>query len=151
MKQTEQNKVAVIMYYEWFSDGRGKTSGAIYNELGYQLLIFCSREPNFPKFRVDNKNQVWNGVKKYIGSNIYLYLFYHFIFLLQAGKWLLLRCIKDKPTAIHIHNMPDYFMILSLIGKIFRKKIIWDIRDISPALWFSKKNPNSLIPGGYLF
>ena len=144
-------KIAIIMYYRWNSDGRGKTSGGIYNNLGYDLQVFCSREVMFPKIRNEENAKIWNGIKKYMGNNIFLYLLNHIIFLFQSGLWLFQRCIEDKPKIIHIHNMPDYFMILSLIGKLFRIKIIWDIRDISPALWFSKKNSHSLTPSGKLF
>jgi glycosyltransferase involved in cell wall biosynthesis len=131
------------LYYSWSSNARGKASGNLYQKLGYDLQIFCTKEKNFPKFRKENKAKIWCGIKKYMGDSLAAYLFFHFVFIIQSSLWLLTRCIIERPKILHVHNMPDYLMLTSLIGKIFGLKIIWDIRDITPVLWSTKKNPNN--------
>ncbi len=143
--------VAMIMYYDWYSDGRGKTIRDIYTRLGYDIRVFCSREHGYEKQRVEGNVQVWNGNAKYMGDDLGVYLISHLLFMLRAGFWLLRQCIVHRPSIIHIHNMPDYLIILSLIGWLFGIRSIWDVRDISPAVWFTKKNPSSLTPGGRMF
>ena len=70
-------KVAIILYYGWSSNARGKASGNIYRKLGYDLLIFCAKEKDFPKFRTENKTKIWSGIKKYMGDSLITYLFFH--------------------------------------------------------------------------
>ena len=145
------NSVAIIMYYDWYSDGRAKASRDVYSELGYQMLVFCTRERNYPKKRTEDGVRIWNGIAKYMGNNLFLYLLSHLIFVLQASFWLFCQCLFRKPCLIHIHNMPDYLMGAAFIGKLFGIRTLWDVRDIAPAVWFSKKHPNSLKPFGRLY
>ena len=141
----------MIMYYDWYSDGRGKNIRDIYTRLGYDLLVFCSRENGYDKYRAEGNVRIWNGNPKYMGDDLGVYLISHLIFMIRAGFWLFGQCIVRRPSIIHIHNMPDYLVILSLIGRLFSIKSIWDVRDISAAVWFTKKNPNSLCPSGVVF
>ena len=104
-------KVAIILYYGWSSNARGKASGNIYQDLGYDLLIFCTKEKDFSKFREENKAKIWCGIKKYMGNSLITYLFYHLIFLTQSSIWLLTRCIFERPKIVHVHNMPDYLNV----------------------------------------
>ena len=140
----ETKKAVIIMYYPWSSDGRGKTSGDIYKKLGYELLVFNVQDKDFPKFRNEESSRVWCGIKKYMGDKLLFYLLYHLIFMFQSFFWLIARGIIDRPKILHIHNMPDYVMIVALAGKIFGMKVIWDIRDITPVAWLTKKKSDKL-------
>ena len=135
----KSKSVAIILYYKWASDGRAKTSGNIYKKLGYELLVYSVNDEDFPKFRKDNNERVWCGTEKYRGSNMLTYLTYHLIFIIQSSFWLLKRCLIDKPKILHIHNMPDYLMVVSLIGKLFGMKVVWDLGDITPVTYLTKK------------
>ena len=150
MNQTKP-AVAMIMYYDWYSDGRGKTIRDVYTSLGYEILVFCTRESGYEKYREEGNVRVWNGNAKYMGDRLGAYLLHHVVFMILAGFWLLRRCIRQRPAVIHIHNMPDYLSALALIGRCFGIRSIWDVRDISAAVWFTKKNPTSLTPDGIFF
>jgi len=147
----QNKKVAIILYYGWSSNARGKASGNIYQKLGYDLLIFCTKEKDFPKFRQENNAKIWCGIKKYMGDSLITYLFFHMIFITQSSLWLIKRCIFERPNILHVHNMPDYLMFTSLIGKIFGAKIVWDMRDITSIIWSTKKDPGKLSEDSVFF
>jgi glycosyltransferase involved in cell wall biosynthesis len=138
----------MILYYDWSSDGRSKASKDIYKKLGFDILVFSTKESYYKKEK-GVKNSY--GIEKYKGGSILLFLFYHFVFMFQVSFWLIRKILSNEVVLIHIHNMPDYLSLVGVIGKIFGKKILWDIRDITPAVWFSKKDSKSIQPYGFMY
>lgn len=143
-----KKSIAIIMYYDWSSDGRCKAARDIYHKLGYNVFVFSTKEAKTEK---KPNQEVFHGVKKYQGESIFLFLFSHLMFMVQASFWLIRICIYQKIELIHIRNMPDYLMLISIIGKIFGKKVLWDMQDVTPAVWFSKKNDEKLNPYGFSY
>ncbi len=147
----KKKQIAIISYYDWESDARIKASTDIYLKLGYETHILNTATKKSQDATTDNRYHT-SYLIKYQGDSLFLHLFYHFLFFLYASGWLLKKCITCKNLRlIHIHNMPDYFVFVGWVGRFFRKKILWDVRDITPAVWFSKKSPNELEPHGFLY
>ncbi len=141
----KNDTVAIILYYEWSSDGRSKAARDVYHELGLKTVVFSTREDSSTP---SDSEQVSFGIKKYQGDSMLSFLLSHCVFMLQASVWLLKVIFSRKIAFVHICNMPDYLMFISVIAKLFGKKVIWDIRDVTPAVWFSKTNDAELVPHG---
>ncbi len=129
----------------------GKNSGNIYKKLGYDLLVYSVKDDNYPKYRKDDKERVWCGTRKYRGDNIFTYIFFHLVFIIQASFWLIKRCLVEKPEILHVHNMPDYLMAVSVIGKLFGMKVVWDLGDITPVTWLTKKQSETISNNNRLY
>ena len=59
----QNNKVAIILYYKWNTNGRAHISKNLYESLNYESLVYCVREESFPRFRKEENVKIWNGPK----------------------------------------------------------------------------------------
>ena len=134
-----RNKKILMVVYSYFPDDvRPRREAEALVKEGYSVDIICLRLPNQTKseniygvntYRVNlSKSRSTKGKYVLLYSNFFIRSF----FLLN---WLFL---KNRYSVIHVHNMPDFLVFLSIIPKLFGSKIILDLHDPTPEMLMTK-------------
>ncbi len=134
-----RNKNILMVVYNYFpQDVRPRREAEALINAGYNVDIICLRLPEQTKvesiygvntYRV-NLSKFRSSKKKYIF--LYANFFIRSFFRLN---WLYL---KNRYSAIHIHNMPDFLVFLGVIPKLFGSKIVLDLHDPTPEMLKTK-------------
>lgn len=131
-------KVLMVLYSYFPQDVRPRREAEALIKAGYQVDIICLRLPGQIKeenvygvnsFRL-NMSKSRESKRKYI--RLYASFFIRSFFTLN---WLYL---KNRYNILHIHNMPDFLVFLSIIPKLFGAKVILDLHDPTPEMLMTK-------------
>ena len=135
-------KILMVVYNYFPQDVRPRREAEALIKAGYQVDIICLRLPDQSRtenifgvnaFRV-NISKTRSTRRKYI--TLYASFFIRSFFKLN---WLFL---KNRYIVIHIHNMPDFLVFLSVIPKLFGSKVILDLHDPMPEIFMTKFSDN---------
>jgi len=131
-------KVLMVVYSYFPQDVRPRRQAEALIKAGYQVDIICLRLPDQIKeekvygvnsFRLNmSKSRSTKG--KYI--TLYTNFFIRSFFMLNS------LYIKNRYDVIHIHNMPDFLVFLSIIPKLLGTKVILDLHDPTPEILITK-------------
>jgi len=131
-------KILMVVYSHCPQDVRLRREADALIKAGYQVDMICLRLPDQAKkenvhgvnvFRVNiSKSRSTKG--KYIT----LYASFFILLFFRVNQLFL----KKRYDVIHIHNMPDFLVFLSIIPKLFGSKVILDLHDPSPEMLMTK-------------
>ena len=137
-KVIQKGRVLMVVYSYSPHDVRPRREAEALINAGYTVDMICLRLPDQPKqenvygvnvYRV-NMSKSRSTKRKYI--TLYTKFFILAFFKLNQ----LFR--KNKYDVIHVHNMPDFLVFLSIIPKIFGAKVILDLHDPTPEMLMTK-------------
>lgn len=112
----------------------------VYNEAqslikkGYQVTILCISRNYFEKRKVYYKKIKIERIylKKFSG---WLLLIEYLSFTFYVAFKCFCYAILNKFDIIHLHNPPDFLILIGLTGKLLNKKIVFDFHEICPELF----------------
>src|SRR3989337_130232 len=119
----------MVVYNYFPQDARPRREAEALINAGYTVDIICLRLPDQTK------------VEKTCGVNTYRvnisktrstkskYIFLYASFFIRSFFVLNRLFIKNRYSVIHVHNMPDFLVFLSIIPKLFGSKVILDLHD----------------------
>jgi len=131
-------KILMVVYSYFPQDARLRREAEALIKEGYRVDILCLRMSDQSNeeslyginvFRV-NMSKSRSTRRKYI--KLYSSFFVRSFFKIN---WLFL---KNRYSVIHIHNMPDFLVFLSIVPKIFGSKVILDMHDPTPEMLMTK-------------
>ncbi len=134
----KMKRILMVVYSYFPQDVRPRREAEALINAGYEVDIICLRLPEQTKFenifgvntyRV-NISKSRSSKRKYI--LLYAGFFIHSFFLLNK------LFIKKRYSVIHVHNMPDFLVFLSVIPKFFSSKVILDLHDPTPEMLITK-------------
>ena len=95
----------------------------------------------------DKRQSIINGVKvfhiqkrNFRERSRFDYLIKIGMFFIRGTVLLTINFIKYRYNVIHIHNIPDFFVFMACIPRLFGAKIVLDIHDSMPELYCEKFN-----------
>ncbi len=134
----KMKKILMVVYSYFPQDVRPRREAEALINDGYAVDIICLRLPDQTKFEriyEVNTHRV-NLSKSRSSKRKYIFLYANFFirsfFLLN---WLFL---KNRYSVIHVHNMPDFLVFLSIVPKLFGSKVILDLHDPTPEMSITK-------------
>lgn len=107
---------------------------------GYQVTVIA------PRGKKQAAREVIRGVRVYrfpmpdIGAKAVSYIVefvYATLIMSLLTLWVWMRHGLD---VLHLYNPPDTLWVAGLLPKLFRKKVIYDLRDLAPEIYESKFN-----------
>ena len=137
-KVLQKEKVLMVVYSYSPQDVRPRREAEALINAGYKVDMICLRLPDQPKqenvygvnvYRV-NMSKSRSTKRKYI--TLYTNFFIRSFFKLNQ------LFLKNRYDVIHIHNMPDFLVFLSIIPKIFGTKVVLDLHDPTPEMLITK-------------
>jgi glycosyltransferase involved in cell wall biosynthesis len=134
----KMKRILMIVYSYFPQDVRPRREAEALINAGYDVDIICLRLPDQSKFEniygVNTYRVNLSKSRSSKGKYILLYagFFIHSFFLLNK------LYIKKRYSVIHVHNMPDFLVFLSVIPKLFGSKIILDLHDPTPEMLMTK-------------
>ena len=131
-------KILMVVYSYFPQDARPRREAEALINVGYTVDIICLKLPDQTKFEnicgVDthrvNISKSRSSKRKYI--------FLYASFFIRSFALLNRLFLKNHYSVIHIHNMPDFLVFLSMIPKLFGSKVILDLHDPTPEMLMTK-------------
>ena len=137
-KVIQRGRVLMVVYSYSPQDVRPRREAEALINAGYKVDMICLRLPGQPKqenvygvnvYRV-NMSKSRSTKRKYIT----LYTKFFILAFFKLNQLFL----KNRYDVIHVHNMPDFLVFLSIIPKIFGAKVILDLHDPTPEMLITK-------------
>lgn len=134
-----RTKKTLMVVYSYFpQDVRPRREAEAVINAGYTVDIICLRLPDQTKFEnICGVNTYRVNISKSQSSRR-KYIFLYASFFIRSFFLLNRLFLKNRYAVIHVHNMPDFLVFLSVIPKLFGSKIILDLHDPTPEMLITK-------------
>ena len=131
-------RILMVVYSYFPQDVRPRREAEALINAGYEVDIICLKLSGQSKFEnIYGVNTYRVNLSKSRSSKRKYILLYAGFFILSF--FLLNKLfIKKRYSVIHVHNMPDFLVFLSIIPKLFRSKVILDLHDPTPEMLLTK-------------
>lgn len=137
--------ICYIVYSKYPDDPRIRREAEVLTSNGMKLDIICLKKCNEKSYERLGLVSVYRILKEPSKKEkIHKYLLLTIIFTIFAFIKLNILYIRKRYKIIQIHNMPDYLIFTCIIQKVIRKKIIFDMHDLTPELFQSKWGKNTI-------
>ncbi len=134
MKKPKTKKVLMLIYSYYPHDPRPKREvEALYNS-GIQVDMICLMDNGQPKKETIFGANVYRVKLQRSRTSKFKYIQLYLSFCVRSFFVLNWMALKNRYDVIHVHNMPDFLVFLTIFPKIFGTKIILDMHDPSPEL-----------------
>lgn len=138
IKSSFMKKTLMIVYSYFPDDERLRREADALINAGYEVSVLCLKYPHEPKEEIILGVKVYRLSMSSTRANKSKYIFLYTSFFIRAFFRLNLLYFKNKYDIIHVHNMPDFLVFLSIIPKMFGAKVILDLHDPSPEIFMTK-------------
>ena len=137
--KNENKAVLMIAYTNYRTDPRVIREAEAAASAGFEVDFLALRRANEPPeesirgVRVIHLNQA-----RYRGQGVVRYMLSYLGFFLRCAlrtTWLHLR---RRYSAVHVNNMPDFFVFCALVPKLTGARVLLDIHDPMPNTFASK-------------
>lgn len=134
----KMKKILMVVYSYFPQDVRPRREAEALINAGYTVDIICLRLPDQTKFEnIYGVNTYRVNISKSKSSRRKYILLYASFFI--RSFFLLNRLfLINRYAVIHVHNMPDFLVFLSVIPKLFGSKVILDLHDPTPEMLITK-------------
>jgi len=131
-------KILMVVYSYFPQDVRPRREAEALINAGYTVDIICLRLPDQTKFE-----NIWGVDTHRVNisksrSSKRKYIFLYASFFIRSFFLLNRLFVKNRYAVIHVHNMPDFLVFLSVIPKLFGSKVILDLHDPTPEMLVTK-------------
>ncbi len=136
--RAQKGKVLMVVYSYSPQDVRPRREAEALINAGYEVDMICLRLPDQPKEENVNGVNVFrvNMSKSRSSKGKYITLYTNFF--IRSFFKLNQLFLKNRYDVIHIHNMPDFLVFLSIIPKLFGSKVVLDLHDPTPEMLMTK-------------
>jgi len=141
-------KVCMIAYAHYYTDARIKAYVKLIEKHGGSADILVLKEREGQDVETIGKSRIFYLMEKYQGNSSLFYILSYIHFFIRAFIKLNILYIRERYSAVHVHNMPNFIIFTSLVPRLFGIKVILDIHDLMPAIYMTKFNitkTNSLL------
>lgn len=134
-----RTKKTLMVVYSYFpQDARPRREVETLINAGYTVDIICLKLPDQTKFEnICGVNTYRVNISKSRSSKR-KYIFLYASFFIRSFFLLNRLFLKNRYAVIHVHNMPDFLVFLSVIPKLFGSKVILDLHDPTPEMLVTK-------------
>ncbi|HOJ07520.1 MAG: glycosyltransferase family 4 protein [Ignavibacteriota bacterium] len=134
-----RNKKILMVVYSYFpQDVRPRREAEALINAGYEVDMICLKLPDQNKFEETCGVNTYRVNLSKSRSSRRKYIFLYASFFIRSFFLLNRLFIKNRYAVIHVHNMPDFLVFLSMIPKIFGAKVILDLHDPTPEMLMTK-------------
>jgi len=128
----------MVVYSYFPQDVRPRREAEALINAGYEVDMICLKLPDQNKFEETCGVNTYRVNLSKSRSSRRKYIFLYASFFIRSFFLLNRLFIKNRYAVIHVHNMPDFLVFLSMIPKIFGAKVILDLHDPTPEMLMTK-------------
>lgn len=128
----------MVVYSYFPQDVRPRREAETLIKAGYQVDILCLRLSDQSKEENVYGVNVFRVNMSKSRSTKWKYIILYASFFIRSFFKLNQLFLKNRYDVIHIHNMPDFLVFLTVIPKIFGTKVILDLHDPTPEILITK-------------
>jgi glycosyltransferase involved in cell wall biosynthesis len=139
-------KVCMVAYAQYCHDARIKAYVQSLSRSGVSVDLLMVREPGKGGSERIGENRIFYQTNQYRGDNPLQYAWSYFKFFLATVVRLSLLGLKERYTAVHVHNMPNVLVFAAIVPKLLGAKIVLDVHDLMPANYLAKFGGSSSRP-----
>ncbi len=134
----KMKRILMVVYSYFPQDVRPRREAEALINAGYTVDIICLRLPDQTKIEnIYGVNTYRVNITKSKSSRR-KYIFLYASFFIRSFFLLNRLFLKNRYGVIHVHNMPDFLVFLSVIPKLFSSKVILDLHDPTPEMLMTK-------------
>jgi glycosyltransferase involved in cell wall biosynthesis len=132
-------RVCHVAYTFYESDNRVRRYAEALADRGDQVDVIALRRPRQPRrgnargvavFRIQRRAVNEKSASSYLAKILW--------FFLQSAVLLSVLQVRRRYDVIHVHNVPDFLVFVTVLPKIMGARVILDIHDIVPELYAGK-------------
>lgn len=127
-------RAAVVVYSEYPSDTRVLRATEALVEAGMQVDLLCLSENGAPETEVIRGVNVTRAKVTRNRSGKGAYIANYLRFFLAALGFVTRRGFLARLDLAHVHNMPDFLVLSTLLARLRGTRVILDLHDPSPEL-----------------
>jgi len=131
-------KILMVVYSYFPQDVRPRREAEALINAGYSVDMICLKLPDQNKFEETCGVNTYRVNLSKSRSSRRKYIFLYASFFVRSFFLLNRLYLKNRYAVIHVHNMPDFLVFLSMIPKIFGAKVILDLHDPTPEMLMTK-------------
>ncbi|MCZ7609054.1 MAG: glycosyltransferase family 4 protein [Ignavibacterium sp.] len=131
-------KILMVVYSYFPQDVRPRREAEALINAGYEVDMICLKLPDQNKFEETCGVNTYRVNLSKSRSSRRKYIFLYASFFVRSFFLLNRLYLKNRYAVIHVHNMPDFLVFLSMIPKIFGAKVILDLHDPTPEMLMTK-------------
>lgn len=128
----------MVVYSYFPQDVRPRREAEALINAGYEVDMICLKLPDQNKFEETCGVNTYRVNLSKSRSSRRKYIFLYASFFVRSFFLLNRLYLKNRYAVIHVHNMPDFLVFLSMIPKIFGAKVILDLHDPTPEMLMTK-------------
>lgn len=144
MKKTESKRVCMIVQATFPQDTRVLRMADVLCNAGYYVDIISLRGDKDRSLEHHGKITTYRILKDYDQESFAKYLIKSILFFITAFYKLQLLDSRNEYDLLHIHNMPDHLIFLTIIQKLRGTPVILDLHDLTVELFNLKWNKKRL-------
>jgi glycosyltransferase involved in cell wall biosynthesis len=141
MSQATTGRKAVLMiaYTNYRTDPRVVRAAEAAAGAGFDVDFVALRRADDPaEERIRGVRVIHLNQMRYRGGGVFWYLLSYLEFFLRCITRTTLLQLRNRYAAVHVNNMPDFFVFCALLPKLMGAKVLLDIHDPMPNTFASK-------------
>jgi glycosyltransferase involved in cell wall biosynthesis len=127
-------RAAVVVYSEYPSDTRVRRATEALVEAGMQVDLLGLSEAEAPAREVIGGVNVTRARIVRNRSGAIAYISNYLRFFWAAFCFVTWRAFRSRLDLVHVHNMPDFLVLATLLARLRGARVILDLHDPSPEL-----------------
>ena len=139
--------VCMIVHKDYHTDVRVRRYAEALADAGVNVDVFCLKASHTVHPDTPARVRTFAIPLASLVSRQMNYLLAYTIALLWFACWLAGRHLTRHYAVVHVHNMPDFFVLAAIIPRLFGAKVILDIHDPMPEFYQSKYGRQSHMLG----
>lgn len=135
MDSLKGKRAAVILYSNYPADPRPRRAAEAMVESGIAVDLLClSQSDADPREETIAGVRVFRHPMRRARDSVWTYVLQYARFFVASFLFLTRRGLRQKYDFVHVHNMPDFLVLSTLLPKLQGARIILDLHDPSPEL-----------------
>lgn len=134
-----ETSILMIAYTNYRTDPRVIRAAEAAADAGFAVDFIALRRQNDPA------EELINGVRlihlnqtRYRGGGVFWYMLSYLEFFFRCFFKTAALQFANRYAAVHVNNMPDFFVFCALVPKLMGAKVLLDIHDPMPNTFASK-------------
>ena len=128
----------MVAYAHYSTDARIKAYVRIIEKNGGKADVISLKEPDGREGTRIGETRVFPVMKKYQGSSSFSYIASYLLFFFIVLIRLNILYFRERYDAVHVHNMPNFLIFVTVIPRLLGARCILDIHDLMPVLYSTK-------------
>ena len=136
---TAVKSVLMIGYMEYTGDARVIREAEAGLAGGFEVDVIGLRDAVIPNIKEYRGVRLVNVKQfRYQGSGRFRYVLSYLEFFIRCLFKTTFLCLRKRYVAVHVNNMPDFFVFCALLPKLMGAKVLLDIHDPMAETFASK-------------